>query len=81
MVSLLIVCGLLIIVVLLAVRERKRFNEQFPPISDAEFMARCKPGTNPDVALKVRRIVSEHLAVEYARVYPESNFIEDFGVD
>ncbi|QJW99856.1 acyl carrier protein [Frigoriglobus tundricola] len=57
------------------------FNERFPPISDAEFLARCAPGTNPGVALKVRRIVAKHFGVEYERVYPSSTFIEDLGAD
>ncbi|MBX9624693.1 MAG: hypothetical protein K2X82_12870 [Gemmataceae bacterium] len=60
---------------------RASFNERFPPISDAEFLARCTPGTRPEVALKVRRIVAEHLAVEYERVYPSTRFIEDLGAD
>jgi hypothetical protein len=57
------------------------FYEQFPPISDAEFLARCRPDTNPEIALKVRRIVAESLGVEYERVYPTSRFFEDFGPD
>ena len=57
------------------------FEARFPPISDAEFLARCSSGTSPEVALKVRKIVAEHLAVEYERIYPSSNFIEDLGAD
>jgi hypothetical protein len=62
-------------------RDRERFNEQFPPISDDEFIARCSPGTNPKVALKVRRIVADCLGVEYDRIYPSSRFVEDLGAD
>ena len=54
---------------------------RFPPISDEEFLARCTPGTRPEVALKVRRIVADHLAVEYERIHPSMNFIEDIGAD
>lgn len=54
------------------------FRKRFPPISDAEFLARCSPGTRPEVALKVRRLVAEELGVEYERVYPSSRF-EDLG--
>jgi hypothetical protein len=61
--------------------EQRSFEERFPPLSDAEFVARCQPGTNPEVALKVRRIVAEHFAVEYARVHPSTTFIEDIGAD
>lgn len=60
-------------------RMRAAFVERFPPISDEEFVARCTPGTNPEVALKVRRIVSDSLGVEYERIYPSSRFIEDLG--
>jgi len=62
-------------------RGRNRFEEEFPPISDAEFLALCKPGTNPEVALKVRRIVAERFAIKYEQIYPSTNFIEDIGAD
>lgn len=57
--------------------KQKAFERRFPPISDAEFMARCKPGTNPDVALRVRRIVSRALGIDYDRIYPSSRFVDD----
>ncbi len=57
------------------------FEERFPPISDEEFIARCEPGCNPVVAIKVRRIVAKHLNVEYARIHPSSRFIEDLKAD
>jgi hypothetical protein len=58
---------------------RAAFEEQFPPISDAEFLARCRPGTNPEVALKVRRIVADYFGIEYERVHPSASFIHDLG--
>jgi hypothetical protein len=61
--------------------ERAAFAKRFPPISDAEFLARCPPGTSPEVARKVRRIVADHFAVEYERVHPSTTFIEDLGAD
>jgi hypothetical protein len=61
--------------------QRAYFNARFPPISDAEFVARCTPGTSPDVALRVRRIVARNLAVDYDRVHPSMSFIEDIGAD
>ncbi|MBP3956356.1 hypothetical protein J8F10_13810 [Gemmata sp. G18] len=64
-----------------AKRSSDAFKERFPPISDAEFLARCSPGTNPEVALKVRRIVADYFAVEYERIYPSTRFIKDLGVD
>ena len=70
-----------LIIMAMAKRSRDAFNERFPPISDAEFLARCRPGTSPQVALKVRRLVAEHLAIEYERVYPSTDFVEDLGAD
>jgi hypothetical protein len=64
-----------------AKRDRQDSRREFPPISDEEFLARCTPGTRPDVALKVRRIVAERLAVHYEQVYPSTRFIEDLGAD
>jgi hypothetical protein len=61
----------------LAERHAKAFNEKYPPISDEEFLARCTPGTNPYIALKVRRVLSECLGIEYERIYPESRLAED----
>ena len=66
--------------IMFAIQSRD-FQERFPPITDAEFLARCRPGTNPEVALKVRRIVAEHFAVEYERVEPTMRFVEDLGAD
>ena len=60
---------------------RAEFEHRFPPISDAEFVARCGPGTNPRVALRVRRIVADSLGVEYDRIYPSSRFLVDLGAD
>jgi hypothetical protein len=62
-------------------RERVAFRERFPPISDAEFLTRCRPGVDPDVALRIRRLVAEHFAIEYERVQPSMTFIEDIGAD
>jgi hypothetical protein len=64
-----------------AKRQHESFKQRFPPISDAEFVARCGPKTNPNVALRVRRIVADQLAVDYDRIYPSSRFVEDLGAD
>ncbi|WP_425613944.1 hypothetical protein NA78x_003791 [Anatilimnocola sp. NA78] len=56
---------------------KNAFEAKFPPITDDQFMARCQPGTSREVALKVRRIISEQLGVEYERIYPESSFVSD----
>ncbi|MCC9629387.1 hypothetical protein LOC68_13375 [Blastopirellula sp. JC732] len=49
------------------------------PISEDEFIRRCGPGVNRERGLKVRRIVSQQLGVDYDRVYPEQRFVEDLG--
>ena len=81
-----LVCAILFLAVVLvcvvaAICRNAAYEKLFPPISDAEFLARCPPGTDPAVALKVRRIVAKHFAIEYARVYPSTSFIEDLGVE
>lgn len=83
MIPILVGGAILLVAVLVGVTAARRaaFEERFPPISDAEFLARCPPGTNPAVALKVRRIVAEYLAIEYARVHPSMRFVDDLGAD
>ena len=75
---------LVLIFVACIIFERRRqriFKEKFPPISDEEFMARCRPETRPEVALKVRRILADALNVEYERIYPESRLMQDLGAE
>lgn len=65
--------AVLLACVLTAVRDAS-WDEERAPISDAEFLARCSPGVNPETALTVRRLVSEHLGIPYERVHPEQRF-------
>jgi hypothetical protein len=60
-----------------AKRWQESFNSRFPAISDAEFIARCSPGTNPEVALRVRQVLAESIGVECERIYPSSRLIQD----
>ena len=53
----------------------------FEAIPDEEFLRRCSPGTSKEVALKVRRIVSEQLGVPYEKIHPEHRLVEDLGAD
>lgn len=57
------------------------FDNRFPPISDDEFVARCGPGTDRDVALKVRRIVSDQLSLPYDQIHPSASFVDDLYAD
>jgi hypothetical protein len=82
-----ILVGLSVLVLLafvciaVAVRQRRSLADKFPPISDAEFLARCTPGTSPEVALKVRRILANSLGVDYKRIHPSMRFVEDIAAD
>lgn len=68
--------------VLVEAKLRQRaFNRKFPPITEVEFLAACSPGTDPAIALRVRRIVSDQLGVEYARLHPAMRLVEDLGAD
>jgi hypothetical protein len=62
-------------------RRRETFEARFPPISDEEFLARCTPGVRPEIALKVRRVLSEALNVDEERIYPSSRLVEDLGAE
>lgn len=63
-----------------AKRRQAAFENRFPPISDAEFLARCSPGTDPSVALRVRKVLSDCLYVEYEEIYPSSR-LKDLGAE
>jgi hypothetical protein len=78
-----LVALLLIIAIALVcgVTSRRRFESRFPPISDDEFVELCGPGTNREIALRVRRIVSDQLGVDYDRIHPSSSFVNDLGCD
>lgn len=53
------------------------FDKRFPPITDDQFMALCPSGTNREIALKVRRIVSDCSGIDYDQIYPSSSLIRD----
>lgn len=63
----------------LARRNEQAFRNRWPAISDEEFLAKCSPGTSPQRALRVRRIVSEQLGVRYAHIHPEQSFVDDLN--
>ena len=71
----------IVIVIAASYFQTNGWKDKWPPIDDDEFIARCAPGTNRDIALKVREIISEQLGVDYNRVYPEQRFVEDLGCD
>ena len=59
----------------------RSFEQNWPAISEEEFVARCGPGTDRDVALTTRRIISEQLGIPYDHIYPEQNLVVDLGCD
>ncbi len=62
-----------------------RCDHSIDPEVAAHFRRRVHPslstGVDRERALKVRRIISEQLGVDYDRIYPEQRFIEDLGCD
>jgi hypothetical protein len=75
-------CFLIVVVwPIQAKRWQESFNSRFPAISDAEFIARCSPGTDPEVALRVRRVLAESFNVECERIYPSSRLAADLDGD
>jgi hypothetical protein len=81
MADFIILAAVIVVVALICVfcsqRAEQDFYQRFPPISDEEFVARCGPGRNVKVALKVRRILADCLNVEYERIYPSSRLSAD----
>lgn len=76
-----VVVGVAVMGLMFERRTTAKFREQFPPISDEEFLARCPPGTDPVIALKVRSTLCDALGVDYERIYPESRLIADLGAE
>ena len=76
--------AIVVVIVLLAFAADNstiELDKKWTPIDDDEFMRRCPEGTDRDTALKVRRIVSEQLGVDYDRIYPEQNFRRDLDCE
>ncbi len=69
-------CSLAIICMFDRYRIRSPYSR--PVISDDEFMDLLPPGTNRDVAMRVRSIVSEQSGIERDLIHPDSTFIELF---
>lgn len=58
-------------------KQRAERRRTHPPISDEEFVALCKPGTNPEIAIKVRHIIARNLNIPVEEIYPTDRFAED----
>ena len=55
-----------------------KFYKQWPAIDDDEFVRRCPPGIDPDVALKIRRILADVSGEDYEHIYPEQRLVDIF---
>ena len=76
-----IVVGLLL-VLLVGTTDGFAFDdERWSAISEEAFLAKCPPGTDREVALRVRRIIADQLAVPYERIHPEQLIVTDLGAD
>ena len=78
-IQLLVILLVLFVIAFFSMAQSKRWYEKWPAIDDEEFLLRCPKGTNPENALKIRRIVSVQLGVEYERLYPTKKILE--GLD
>lgn len=71
---------ILIVIVYCALRDVRRsraaYVARFPPLTNAEFLAGISPGVRPDVALKVRQVLSDVYGVEPATIHPQATLIE-----
>lgn len=57
------------------------FDQQWPPISDEEFLELCGPETDPRIALKVREIFSQISGVDEQQIYPDQRLMDDLGLE
>ena len=57
----------------------RSFKRRWPAITEEEFVAKCSPGTNPKRALRVRRIIADHLGIPYEHIHPEQKFVDTWA--
>ncbi len=58
-----------------------REGEKYRPLTDEQFVARCRPGTRAETALKVRSIISEVSGIPEERIHPEHSWGEDLWLE
>ena len=57
------------------------FDQEWPPISDEEFLELCGSRTDPKIALKVREIVSKVSGIDENQIYPDQRLRHDLDLD
>ena len=60
--------------------EERKFRARFSSQTDAEYLAQFKPGTNPDVALRVRSVLADCLGVDEDRIHAGVT-LKDLGAE
>ena len=53
------------------------WKEKYRPLTDDEFLARCKAGISPKTALKVRAILADVSGIPEAKIHPEHRLVDD----
>lgn len=51
------------------------------PFTDDQFLAACGPSADPEIALRVRKIISAELDIPAELIHPDQRFIEDLCCD
>jgi hypothetical protein len=57
-----------------------RQGEKYQPMTDEEFVARCRPGTRPETALEVRSIIADITNIPVEQIHPDHTFVDDLGL-
>lgn len=68
---------ILVVCIAAAGKQQQQFDNQWPPIPEDEFLAKCPPGTSRETALRVRKIIAEQIGVPYERIHPDQDFADD----
>lgn len=66
------------------VSDEMRFDghqEKYRPLTNEEFVARCRPGTQPEKALKVRAILADVSGIPEERIHPEHSLFDDLWLN
>jgi len=55
----------------------EKYKASHPELSDEEYLALFETDAAPEIALKVRKILSQVTAIDEARIRPQDRLIED----
>ena len=61
--------------------EEQRVIDEFPPISDEEFVKLCRPGTDPKIALRVRRLLADYIGRPVESIHPDMSLTNDLFLE